>query len=103
MKLKTRGRPQSARRHPMLAKNSVSWGFHVVCSMSPGNRTICIQHGQRLSPRAADWLSIAQRVNKENSMQAVAPFVAMIVVLAVVFYLAHWDANRVKIKRWSSP
>jgi hypothetical protein len=32
-------------------------------------------------------------------MQAVAPFVAMILVLAVIFYLAHWDANRGKIKR----
>jgi hypothetical protein len=32
-------------------------------------------------------------------MQAVAPFVVMILLLAVVFYLAHWDANRVKIKR----
>ena len=44
-------------------------------------------------------LSIAQRGNKENSMQAVAPFVVMILVLAVIFYLAHWDANRVKGKR----
>ena len=44
-------------------------------------------------------LSIAQRRNKENSMQAVAPFVVMILVLAVIFYLAHWDANRVKGKR----
>jgi hypothetical protein len=32
-------------------------------------------------------------------MQAVAPFVVMILVLVVVFYLAHWAANRVKIKR----
>ena len=32
-------------------------------------------------------------------MQAVAPFVVMILVLAVIFYLAHWDANRSKIKR----
>jgi hypothetical protein len=44
-------------------------------------------------------LSIAQRGNKEDSMQAVAPFVVMILVLAVIFYLAHWDANRGKIKR----
>ena len=44
-------------------------------------------------------LSIAQRGNKENSMQAVAPFVVMILVLAVIFYLAHWDANRVKGER----
>jgi hypothetical protein len=42
---------------------------------------------------------VAQPVNKETSMQAVAPFVMMIVVLAVIFYLARWDANRVKIKR----
>ena len=46
-----------------------------------------------------DRLSIAQRGNKEKSMQAVAPFVVMILVLAVIFYLAHWDANRVKGKR----
>jgi hypothetical protein len=32
-------------------------------------------------------------------MQAVAPFVVMILLLAVIFYLAHWDANRVKTKR----
>lgn len=32
-------------------------------------------------------------------MQAVAPFVVMILVLAVVFYLARWDAYRVKNKR----
>jgi len=32
-------------------------------------------------------------------MQAVAPFVVMILVLAVIFYLAHWAANRVKTKR----
>ena len=32
-------------------------------------------------------------------MQAVAPFVVMILVLAVIFYLAHWDATRVKGKR----
>jgi hypothetical protein len=32
-------------------------------------------------------------------MQAVAPFVVMILVLSVIFYLARWDANRVKIKR----
>jgi hypothetical protein len=32
-------------------------------------------------------------------MQAVAPFLVMILLLAVVFYLAHWDANRVKVKR----
>ena len=44
-------------------------------------------------------LSISQRVNKENPMQAVVPFVVMIVVLTVIFYLARWDANRVKIKR----
>jgi hypothetical protein len=32
-------------------------------------------------------------------MQAVAPFLVMILLSAVVFYVAHWDANRVKIKR----
>jgi cytochrome oxidase assembly protein ShyY1 len=32
-------------------------------------------------------------------MQAVAPFVVMILLLAIVFYLARWDANRVKGKR----
>jgi cytochrome oxidase assembly protein ShyY1 len=32
-------------------------------------------------------------------MQAVAPFVVMILLLAVIFYLAHWDANRAKGKR----
>jgi hypothetical protein len=31
-------------------------------------------------------------------MQAVAPFVVMILLLAVIFYLAHWDANRIKSK-----
>jgi hypothetical protein len=43
-------------------------------------------------------LFIAQPVNEENSMQAVVPFVVMIVLLAVIFYLARWDANRVKSK-----
>ena len=57
-------------------------------------------HTRRAATQSkAGRLSIAQRVNKENSMQAVAPFVAMILVLAVVFYLARWDANRGKIKR----
>jgi hypothetical protein len=51
-----------------------------------------------LSPRRHVTDSSADNF-KENSMQAVTPFVVMILVLAVVFYLAHWDANRVKIKR----
>jgi hypothetical protein len=32
-------------------------------------------------------------------MQAVVPFVVMILLLAVIIYVAHWDANRVKSKR----
>jgi len=32
-------------------------------------------------------------------MRAVAPFVVMILLLAVIFYLARWDANLVKTKR----
>jgi hypothetical protein len=51
--------------------------------------------------RALHFVSLptVNTVNKENSMQAVAPFVVMILLLAVIFYLAHWDANRVKGKR----
>jgi cytochrome oxidase assembly protein ShyY1 len=32
-------------------------------------------------------------------MQAVMPFGVMILLLAVVFYVARWQANRVKAKR----
>jgi hypothetical protein len=53
---------------------------------------------ESLSPRRHVTGSSADNF-KENSMQAVTPFVVMILVLAVVFYLAHWDANRVEIKR----
>jgi hypothetical protein len=42
---------------------------------------------------------IAQQINKENSMQAVAPFVAMILLLAAIIYVARWNANRVKSSR----
>lgn len=61
------------------------------------NGSLGIQHGEPQSE--AGMLLIAQPVNKENPMQAVVPFVVMIVVLTVIFYLARWDANRAKIKR----
>jgi hypothetical protein len=32
-------------------------------------------------------------------MQAVVPFVVMILLLAAVIYIARWNANRVKGKR----
>jgi hypothetical protein len=44
-------------------------------------------------------INIAQRVNKENSMQAVVPFVVMILLLVAVIYIARWNANRVKSRR----
>jgi hypothetical protein len=59
----------------------------------------CCSHIVSGTARARPVVNLAQPVNKENSMQAVAPFVMMILVLAVIFYLAHWDANRGKIKR----
>ena len=56
-------------------------------------------HVVSYTARARNVVNLAQPLNKEKSMQAVAPFVVMIVVLAVIFYLARWDANRVRIKR----
>jgi hypothetical protein len=64
----------------------------------PWNRTTCIQQGSD-SVQGRQIINSSAGEIRRIQMQAVAPFVAMILVLAVIFYLAHWDANRGKIKR----